>query len=126
MRQTEYHIPAGREVTVEEIDDVLNMLASRCRFSGLRVRRQRAAVDVDEALSPLYKARGIKHCCQMIGRRRMSIERRYDGEYCQIHIDLPGPSRSIQIFSKSSKDSTADRSGIHDVIRDSLRLGRLE
>ncbi|KAE8362669.1 hypothetical protein BDV27DRAFT_166032 [Aspergillus caelatus] len=220
MRQTENHIPEDQEVTVEEIDDALNRVASRCRLSGPRVRRQRAAVDVDEALSPLYrrlssrdakwltrmilknyspvtlprnltlksfhfllphlllfqdsfettlnmlvsepishfpphpepglardlgiiamqhlspvigikigrldyyKARSIKHCCQMIGRRRMSIERKYDGEYCQIHVDLSKPSRSIQIFSKSGKDSTADRSGIHSVVRDSLRIGR--
>ena len=220
MRQAENHIPEDQEVTVEEIDDALNRVASRCRFSGPRVRRQRAAVDVDEALSPLYrrlssrdakwltrmilknyspvtlprnltlksfhfllphlllfqdffettlnmlvsepishfpphpepglardlgviamqqlspvigtkigrpdyyKARSIKHCCQMIGRRRMSIERKYDGEYCQIHVDLSKHSRSIQIFSKSGKDSTADRSGIHSVVRDSLRMGK--
>ncbi|KOC13462.1 ATP dependent DNA ligase domain protein [Aspergillus flavus AF70] len=220
MRQAENHIREGQEVTVEEIDDALNRVASRCRFSGPRVRRQRAAVDVDETLSPLYrrlssrdakwltrmilknyspvtlprnltlksfhfllphfllfqddfeatlnmlvsepishfpphpepglardlgmiamqhlspvvgikigrpdyyKARSIKHCCQMIGRRRMSIERKYDGEYCQIHVDLSKPSRSIQIFSKSGKDSTADRSGVHHVVRDSLRIGR--
>ncbi|GAB1192927.1 hypothetical protein APSETT444_002128 [Aspergillus pseudonomiae] len=197
MRQAENHIPEDQEVTVEEIDDALNSVASRCRFSGPRVRRQWAAVDVDETLSPLYrrlssrdakwltrmilknyspvtlprnltlrsfhfliphlllfqdsfeatlnilaletirhfpphpepglakdlgiiamqhlspvvgvkigrpdyyKARSIKHCCQMIGRRRMSIERKYDGEYCQIHIDLSKPSSPIQIFSKS-------------------------
>ncbi|KAB8256609.1 hypothetical protein BDV32DRAFT_161091 [Aspergillus pseudonomiae] len=220
MRQAENHIPDDQEVTAEEIDDALNSVASRCRFSGPRVRRQRAAVDVDETLSPLYrrlssrdakwqtrmilknyspvtlprnltlrsfhfliphlllfqdsfeatlnmlaletirhfpphpepglakdlgiigmqhlspvvgvkigrpdyyKARSIKHYCQMIGRRRMSIERKYDGEYCQIHIDLSKPSSPIQIFSKSGKDSTADRSGIHHVIRDSLRIGR--
>ncbi|KAB8234824.1 ATP dependent DNA ligase domain protein [Aspergillus alliaceus] len=220
MRQAENHILEGQEVTVEEIDAVLNRVASRCRFSGPRLRRQRAAVDVDEALSPLYrrlhsrdakwltrmilksyspvvlplnltlrsfhfllphlllfqdsfeamvnmlaaepishfpphpepglardlgiiamqhlspvvgvkigrpdyyKARSIKHCCQMIGRRRMSMERKYDGEYCQIHIDLSKHSSSIRIFSKSGKDSTADRSGVHQVIRDSLRIGK--
>ncbi|OJK00137.1 hypothetical protein ASPACDRAFT_10914, partial [Aspergillus aculeatus ATCC 16872] len=70
-----------------------------------------------------HKARSIKHCCRMVNRRRMSIERKYDGEYCQVHIDLTlGPS-SIQIFSKSGKDSTVDRVGIHQVIKDSLKLG---
>jgi len=34
------------------------------------------------------KARSIEHCCQLAGPRRMSVERKYDGEYCQIHIDL--------------------------------------
>jgi DNA ligase-4 len=41
------------------------------------------------AARPVYeKARSIKHCCQLAGTRRMSVERKYDGEYCQIHIDL--------------------------------------
>lgn len=69
-----------------------------------------------------YKARSIKHCCRMVDRRRMSIERKYDGEYCQIHIDL-SKQPNIQIFSKSGKDSTMDRSGIHRVLRESLRIG---
>ncbi|KAA8642929.1 ATP dependent DNA ligase domain protein [Aspergillus tanneri] len=218
MKQAENHIINGLEVTVEEIDAVLNSIASRCKFSGPRVRRQRAAVDVEEALSPIYrrlssrdakwltrmilksylpivvpakltlksfhfllphllrfqdsfeaalktlaskpichfpphpepwlakdlgiiamehlhpgigvkigrpdyyKARSMKHCCQMIGTRRMSIERKYDGEYCQVHIDLSNHPNAIQIFSKSGKDSTADKSGIHQVIHDSLRI----
>ena len=219
MRQAENHILNGQEVTVEEIDSALNRIASRCKFSGPWVRRQHAAVDVDEALAPLYrrlssrdakwltrmilksyspvvmpmvfvlrrfhfllprlllfqdsfdaalsmlasepirhfpphpeselaknlgtiavqhlspvvgvkigrpeyyKARSIEHCCQMVGRRRMSLERKYDGEYCQIHIDLSNAASSIQIFSKSGKDSTTDRAGIHQVLRDTLRIG---
>lgn len=222
MRQAENHILNGQEVSVEEIDAALNRIASRCRFSGPRVRRQHAAVDVEEALAPLYrrlssrdakwltrmilksyspvvvpvnlvlrsfhfllphlllfqdsfdaalsmlasgplrhfpphpepelakglgaiavqhlspvvgvkigrpeyyKARSIKHCCQMAGRRRMSLERKYDGEYCQIHIDLSRHKNPIQIFSKSGKDSTSDREGIHHALRDSLRLGESE
>ncbi|KAL4904436.1 hypothetical protein BDW74DRAFT_185689 [Aspergillus multicolor] len=220
MRQAENHVVGGQEVTVEEIDTALNMIASRCRFSGPNVRRQRSAVDVEGTLSPLYrrlssrdakwltrmilkthfsdilpekltlksfhfllphlllfqnsleaavtllcsepiihspprpeigyardlskialhhltpaigikvgrpeyyKARSIKHCCNMVGQRRMSVERKYDGEYCQIHIDFSKHSDSIQIFSKSGKDSTADRVGVHQAIRDSLRIGR--
>jgi DNA ligase 4 len=34
------------------------------------------------------KARSVKHCSQLAGSRRISVERKYDGEYCQIHIDL--------------------------------------
>ncbi|PLB42238.1 ATP dependent DNA ligase domain protein [Aspergillus candidus] len=222
MRQAENHIIPGQEITVEDIDEALNRIASRCRFSGPSVRRrQRGAVDVEEALSPMYrrlgsrdakwltrmilksfapvilplpltlrglhfllphllmfqdsfeaalstlasqpmcnfpphpdpglarslrlialqhltprmgvkigrpeyyKARSIKHCCQMIGQRRISMERKYDGEYCQIHIDL-STHPSIQIFSKSGKDSTVDRSGIHDVLKEALRIGSSE
>ncbi|PKY03779.1 DNA ligase/mRNA capping enzyme, partial [Aspergillus campestris IBT 28561] len=222
MRQAENHIIRGQEITVEEIDEALNRIASRCRFSGPSLRRrQRGAVDVEEALSPLYrrlasrdakwltrmilksfapvvlplpltlrslhfllphllifqdsfeaalstlasqpmcnfpphpdpelarslrlialqhltprmgvkigrpeyyKARSIKNCCQMIGQRRISMERKYDGEYCQIHIDL-STHPSIQIFSKSGKDSKVDRSGIHDVLKEALRIGSPE
>ncbi|PYI05982.1 hypothetical protein BO78DRAFT_446000 [Aspergillus sclerotiicarbonarius CBS 121057] len=219
MRQAENHVISGQEVTVEEIDYALKKIASRCKFSGPQVRRQRSAVNVEEELSPLYrrlssrdakwltrmilksyfpvvlpinltlksfhfllphlllfqdsfesalstltsgpishfpphpepdlakdlglialqylspdvgvkigrpdyyKARSIKHCCRMIGNRRMSIERKYDGEYCQIHIDLSKRLNPIQIFSKSGKDSTADRAGIHQAVSDSLKLG---
>lgn len=219
MSQAENQIYPDREVFVEEIDQALDMIASRCRFSGPRVRRQQMAVDVESALAPLYrrlssrdakwltrmilksyspvalpekytlgrfhfllphilqfqntfegalemlssepmnkfpprpdpklaatlcsvaldqlrprtgikigrpeylKARSIKHCRQMANGRRMSIERKYDGEYCQIHVDLTNKQTPIQIFSKSGKDSTADRSAIVPVLKDSLRIG---
>ncbi|KAL2788855.1 hypothetical protein BJX66DRAFT_352480 [Aspergillus keveii] len=222
MRQAENVIHAGQEVNVEEIDYALTQIASRRRFSGPTVRRQRSAVDVEETLSPIYrrlssrdakwltrmilkshfseivperltlasyhfllphlllfqnsfeaavnlissqpichfpakpepslardlgkialhhlvpitgtkigrpdyyKARSIKHCCKMIDQRRMSVERKYDGEYCQIHIDLSKHPHSIQIFSKSGKDSTADRAGVHQAIKDSLKIGQPE
>lgn len=61
---------------------------------------------------PLWrKGRSIKHCLDM-SHGRMSVERKLDGEYCQIHIDL-SKTRCIQIFSKSGKDSTDDRSRLH-------------
>lgn len=68
------------------------------------------------------KGRSIKHCLEM-GRGFVSVERKYDGEYCQIHIDLSRGSDCIQIFSKSGKDSTQDKRGLHDAIEASLRLG---
>ncbi|KAJ2972056.1 hypothetical protein NQ176_g7377 [Zarea fungicola] len=53
----------------------------------------------------------------------MSVERKYDGEYCQVHIKLEASGANIQIFSKSGRDSTSDRAGVHQAVRDSLRLG---
>ncbi|RAO68619.1 uncharacterized protein BHQ10_004631 [Talaromyces amestolkiae] len=219
MSQAENQILPGQEVTVEEIDNVLQEVASRCQFSGPAVRRKYAAVDVEEVLGSLYrrlssrdakwltrmilksyhpvqlpadylltkvhfllphlllfqnsleaavellrspplklfppqpqshfanllsdkalehfvprigikigrpeyyKARSIKHCSNMIRQRRMSLERKYDGEYCQIHIDLTKRQDCVQIFSKSGRDSTLDRVGIHDVIKRSLAIG---
>lgn len=63
---------------------------------------------------PWHKGRSIKNCADMINRRQISCEQKIDGEYCQIHIDLSKPLlRAIQIFSKSGKDSTKDRAGLH-------------
>ena len=77
-------------------------------------------------LGPLkwVKAKGgIKHAVSMIDERTMSVERKHDGEYCQIHINLSKGENCVQIFSKSAKDSTSDRSGVHQAIKDSLRVG---
>ena len=76
--------------------------------------------------SAFDKARSIKHCVQMAGKRRWSVERKYDGEYCEIHIDLSKkeiPNNNIlKIFSKSGKESTDDRHGVQETIRECLRL----
>lgn len=71
-------------------------------------------------------ARSVKHAVGMISHQRMSVERKYDGEYCQIHIDLTAEENWIKIFSKSGKDSTVDRTGVHEAIKNSLRVGRKE
>jgi hypothetical protein len=47
------------------------------------------------------KARSIEHCCQIAGRKTMSVERKYDGEYCQVHVELEKVGHRIKIFSKS-------------------------
>jgi DNA ligase-4 len=66
---------------------------------------------------------GVKHAVTVIDGRTMSMERKHDGEYCQIHIDLSKGDDCVQIFSKSGKDSTVDRSGVHKAIKDALRVG---
>ncbi|KXT13167.1 hypothetical protein AC579_9391 [Pseudocercospora musae] len=73
-----------------------------------------------------HKARSIDHCLKMLGGREWVVERKYDGEYCEIHVDhskSPDPAKCIKIFSKSGKDSTYDRKGIVDTLVQSLRLG---
>ena len=71
------------------------------------------------------KARSIKHCVRMAGKNRWTVERKYDGEYCEIHIDLTkqDSSSQIKIFSKSGKDSTDDRKEVHETVRNCLMLG---
>lgn len=72
------------------------------------------------------KGRSIRHAVDMIGGRTMSVERKYDGEYVQIHIDLSKGKDCIQLFSKSGKDSTKDRERLHPQIKDSLRIGQAD
>ncbi|KAI0459960.1 hypothetical protein F5B21DRAFT_454809 [Xylaria acuta] len=72
---------------------------------------------------PWFKGRSMDNCLDMARGRDVICERKIDGEYCQIHIDLRKPRDCIQIFSKSGKDSTADRVGLHKAIRDSLKVG---
>ncbi|KAK5116187.1 hypothetical protein LTR62_008513 [Meristemomyces frigidus] len=97
-----------------------------------RLFRQRAAevlqpvVGIKVGRPEFVKARSIEHCLKMVGCRRGVLERKYDGEYCEIHIDQrisTNPLECIKIFSKSGKDSTADRQGLHETLVRCLRLG---
>ncbi|KAH0606339.1 uncharacterized protein H6S33_004000 [Morchella sextelata] len=57
------------------------------------------------------KARSCKHAAALAAGRTFSLERKYDGEYIQIHIDTTRPSRTdwLTLFSKSGRNSTNDR-----------------
>ena len=110
--------PSISKWPVDPVKDVRNHLRAGAASLisprlGITIKRQ-----------PYDKARSIKHCCKMANNRLMSVERKYDGEYCQIHIDLEAGSNNIQIFSKSGKDSTSDRIRLHGAVQDSLLLGR--
>lgn len=100
-----------------------------------RLHRKQAA----ETLKPIVgvkvgrptfaKGRSIESCLRMPGDQRCVLERKYDGEYCEVHIDMSRsrkPSECITIFSKSGKDSTDDRKGIHQTLVDCLHLGTAE
>lgn len=86
--------------------------------------RPRPKIGVKIGRPQFLKARSIKNAFQLAQHREMYIERKYDGEYCQVHIDLNKGDRWIQIFSKSGKDSTRDRFKLHQNIREALRIGR--
>jgi DNA ligase-4 len=45
------------------------------------------------------------------------VERKYDGEYCQIYIDLSKDNDPIRIFFKSGRDSTDNRIGLYGAQR---------
>ncbi|KAI0332785.1 hypothetical protein GY45DRAFT_1273530 [Cubamyces sp. BRFM 1775] len=70
------------------------------------------------------KGQGPAHSLKALkGADKVWLETKYDGERAQIHVwfDENGAPR-IRIFSKSGRDSTLDRAGIHSVIYDALGL----
>ncbi|KAF2734307.1 hypothetical protein EJ04DRAFT_437215 [Polyplosphaeria fusca] len=85
----------------------------------------KATVGIKVGRPVFHKAWSFKHCLQLVGNRAWAAEVKYDGEYCEIHIDL-NSSEDIQIFSKNGKDATADRQALHDTIRRSLRIGHAD
>ncbi|KAJ8126525.1 hypothetical protein O1611_g7111 [Lasiodiplodia mahajangana] len=98
---------------IDEQTDTPSTIANLVKPSlGTKVGRQ-----------PWFKGRSIKHCMDMAKGRDVICEQKVDGEYCQIHVDLRKSRDCIQIFSKSGKDSTADRISLHRAIRDSLKIG---
>ena len=95
----------GRVVEVQTTDRLMPRL-------GVKVGR-----------ATYVKGRSVKQVASMATGRLMSVERKYDGEYCQIHVDLSKSESPIQIFSKSGKDSTKDREKLHMPIMKSLKIG---
>ncbi|KAH9893240.1 hypothetical protein C8Q73DRAFT_746032 [Cubamyces lactineus] len=70
------------------------------------------------------KGQGPAHSLQVLkDADKVWVETKYDGERAQIHMwfDEDGTPQ-IRIFSKSGRDSTLDRAGIHSVIYDALGL----
>lgn len=53
-------------------------------------------------------------------------ETKYDGERAQIHVEIldDDGTSNIKIWSKSGRESTWDRLGVHDIIRDALGLNK--
>ncbi|KAI0490544.1 hypothetical protein F4859DRAFT_11817 [Xylaria cf. heliscus] len=96
----------------EKLDDPSTIASHLKPRLGTKVGRQ-----------PWFKGRSMKNCMDMAQGRDVICEEKIDGEYCQIHIDLRKPRNCIQIFSKSGRDSTSDRVGLHKAIRDSLKIG---
>lgn len=83
----------------------------------------RPVVGVKVGRPTFRKAWSFKHCFQMVGSHAWAAENKYDGEYCEIHVDLENAPQDIKIFSKNGKDATADRSALHSTIREALRIG---
>nr|POE87552.1 dna ligase 4 [Quercus suber] len=73
------------------------------------------------------KARSPKQCLEMVRGQKWVLERKYDGEYCEIHIGVDqytDPSKWITIFSKGGRNSTMDRKALLPTLVECLRLGQ--
>ncbi|RDB20889.1 DNA ligase [Hypsizygus marmoreus] len=72
------------------------------------------------------KGRDPRHALGFFHRsQKVWAETKYDGERAQIHVEVSANNAAkITIFSKSKRDSTLDRKGIHDVIYRALGLSK--
>ncbi|KAJ7695203.1 hypothetical protein B0H17DRAFT_1056785 [Mycena rosella] len=69
------------------------------------------------------KGRSCLHALEILrDSKEIWAETKYDGERAQIHVEILTTGSRITIFSKSKRDSTLDRHGIHSTIREALGL----
>jgi DNA ligase-4 len=85
-------------------------------------QKLKAVVGVKVGRPTFHKAWSFKNCLQLVGKRAWAAEVKYDGEYCEIHVDLENADHDIRIFSKNGKDATVDRESLHENIRNALRI----
>lgn len=120
---------------IELLKTTLHGYPETCDVRSERLHRQNARANLKPAVGikigrPEWtKARSIDQCMTITAGQRWVLERKYDGEYCEVHIDLSRStdvSECVVIFSKSGKNSTADRNGLIQSIVDCLRLGKAE
>lgn len=115
--------------SIDVLKGALQEYPGRPDYRSEAVHRRTAAqtlrpvVGVKVSRADYVKGRSIDNCLSLMRKRKWMVERKYDGEYCEIHVDLSKGKDWIKIFSKSGKDSTEDRRGLHDTIRKCLRIG---
>lgn len=83
----------------------------------------RPVVGIKVSRPSYLKARSIDQCLKIMQDQSWLIERKYDGEYCEMHIDLSRGDDWLTIYSKSGKDSTADRAPLKTILRKCLGIG---
>ena len=100
--------------------------ASQRLFKQEAMKQISPRIGIKVGRPSFFKSRSIDHCLKMAGSEKWAMERKYDGEYCEIHVDLSRGKDCIQIFSKSGRDSTEDRKAVHETILEALRIGKPE
>jgi DNA ligase-4 len=122
------HFQDSFAAVISQLRGPLSKYHSRPDYISQSIFRREAAkslrpqIGVKVGRPPFVKARSIQHAVQLAGTQKWTVERKYDGEYCEIHIDLEKSGNCIKIFSKSGKDSTKDRKHVHSTIQECLRI----
>ncbi|KAK5093738.1 hypothetical protein LTS08_008851 [Lithohypha guttulata] len=116
---------------------VLNSISSALAFIHDEEERQGKKLSCQElqislrpqagtlaGLPGFEKARSIVHGHRLMRDREVSVERKYDGEDCQVHVWKQGGKEKpeVKLFSKSGRDSTHDRAAIVPTVRQCLGL----
>ncbi|KAH7141583.1 hypothetical protein B0J13DRAFT_557075, partial [Dactylonectria estremocensis] len=137
---------AGREVTLEELDDTLDQIAASSSFSSASLRervttKHGRSICADDLLSKIFRALQSSETKWMI----RIISKNYSpacvletlpavdtcdklkevatgSRWMSVERKYNGEYSAIKIFSKSGRDSTNDCMGIHRALWNSLEL----
>ncbi|KAI8985616.1 hypothetical protein BD414DRAFT_60158 [Trametes punicea] len=103
-----------------------NLAEAACAFEGFANGEglPQPTVGLPIQIPKCVKGQGPAQSLRVLsGADKVWVETKYDGERAQIHVWFDENSAPhIRIFSKSGRDSTLDRAGIHAVILDSLSI----
>jgi DNA ligase 4 len=83
----------------------------------------RPSIGVKVGLPTFRQAWSTRNCLQLAKSNVWRAEYKYDGKYCQIHIDLTKKqNESIQIISKSGRHLAVNNSDLYQAIRMGLQI----
>ena len=94
----------------------------RAQYRHDCARRLRPKIGAFVKRQEFEKARSLAYCCERAGGKTMSVETKYDGYYCQIHVQKSRGKVSYTTFSKKSKNLTRNWTGLRKPIEVGLRL----
>ncbi|KAF7771042.1 hypothetical protein Agabi119p4_7016 [Agaricus bisporus var. burnettii] len=110
-----------------EMEDVVREFEECGEDDKLRERALKPKLGSMIKLPKSVKGRNCYHALSYFkDSTTVWAETKYDGERAQIHVEIldDDGTSNIKIWSKSGRESTWDRLGVHDIIRDALGLNR--
>ncbi|EKM81997.1 hypothetical protein AGABI1DRAFT_119018 [Agaricus bisporus var. burnettii JB137-S8] len=110
-----------------EMEDVVKEFEECGEDEKLRERVLKPKLGSMIKLPKSVKGRNCYHALSYFKKSTMVWgETKYDGERAQIHVEIleDDGTSNIRIWSKSGRESTWDRLGVHEIIRDALGLNK--